>query len=244
MSKVTATAEQYNEAWLAECDRSYPEIDLLTKSLGYDLDRSWMQDIARVLACPVKVNPPCWQHGRVIYGVLRRYLDSAHAGTSSANPVRCLDIGTAKGYSAIVAARALLDAGRVGRVTSIDVIDPDARARRNTVAEVRGLLTLHDTVSFWPEEVKLVDFVLGKGENWFVMNRKRIHFAFVDGKHAYDSVKKELVGLSGCQDVGDIIICDDLQVPGVRRAVDELMGYDKTVVTALENRVYSVLVKR
>lgn len=239
MSKVTATKEQYDAAWRDECARSYPEIDLLVKTIGYDLDREWMQTAARVLACPVKVNPPCWQHGRVVYAVLRRYLSS-----TPADVVRCLDIGTAKGYSAIVAARALIDAGRVGLVTSIDVIDPDAKARRNTVAEVDGLLTLHETLADWQQEKSMVNFVLGKGENWFVMNRKRIHFAFVDGKHAYESVRKELVGLAGCQDVGDVIICDDLQVPGVARAVKELRGYDKTDVVALPERVYSVLVKK
>ena len=49
---------------------------------------------ARVLACPLKANPPNWQHGRVLYAGYRAYL----AGLQ--RRVLLLDIGTAKGFSA------------------------------------------------------------------------------------------------------------------------------------------------
>jgi predicted O-methyltransferase YrrM len=152
-----------------------------------------------------------------------------------------LDIGTAKGFSAVVMARACLDAGRAFRITSLDVIDPDGRARRNTVAEVDGLKTLYETLEPWSKEIENVDFVHGKGENWLVLNRKRIHFAFVDGKHTYDAVRRELSGLAGVQVSGDVIVCDDLQVPGVRKAVDEFSGYGRYDVQVLPERSYAVL---
>ncbi len=243
MGKITATKAEYDGAWLRECEQNYPAVAAVEDSVGIKVDGDWLRNAARVLACPVKINPPNWQHGRVLYSLLRAYLADTTDGMSSVKPVRCLDIGTAKGFSAVCMARAALDAGRVVRVTSIDVIDPDARTRRNTVAEVDGLRTLPETLSPWPDELALIDFVLGKGENWFVMNRKRIHFAFVDGKHAYESVKKELAGLSGCQERGDIIVCDDMQVPGVARAVDEFQGYSRMDVKVLPERAYAVLVR-
>lgn len=242
MPKVTASREEYEAAFATEAIKSYPSVDAWEERSGFAVDRQWLLDAARVLACPVKQNPPNWQHGRVVYSTLSAYLSGTNIGRSFA--LRCLDVGTAKGFSALCAARAILDAGVHGSITSVDVIDPDARARRNTVAEVDGLLTLRETLRMWPAETALIDFVLGKGENWLVMNRKRVHFAFVDGKHAYESVRKELVGLAGVQDKGDVTICDDLQVPGVERAVSEVKCYDKTFVTVLPERKYAVLVRK
>src|SRR5690606_18161294 len=153
----------YDAAFDAEVRVRYPVIDALEKEQGYAAPLAWLLGAARVLACPVKVNPPNWQHGRVIYALVRWYLDRpSYPGRSSASPVNLLDVGTAKGCSAICAARALLGHGRFGRVTSIDVIDPEAAVRRNTVAEVGGHLTLRQTLEPWSEEVALVDFVLGK----------------------------------------------------------------------------------
>lgn len=236
---MTATKAEYDLAFERECFKDYPTVAAVEDSLDFRISREWLRGAARVLACPVKINPPNWQHGRVLYAALRTYMKD----NPSADQLNVLDIGTAKGFSALCMARAALDAERTVRITSIDVIDPDGRARRNTVAEVDGLLTLHETLSQWPEETKSIDFILGKAENWLVLNRKRIHFAFVDGKHAYESVRKELTSLSQCQMAGDVIVCDDLQVPGVRRAVDEVQGYGRYDVTVLPERAYAVLQK-
>ncbi len=68
--KNTATKEQYMEIWQRECANEYPVIDGLEKRLGFAVDREWLNSTAYVLTCPVKLNPPNWQHGRVIYAVL------------------------------------------------------------------------------------------------------------------------------------------------------------------------------
>ena len=153
-----------------------------------------------------------------------------------------LDIGTAKGFSAIVMARALEDAEQSGQVTSVDVIDPQARCRRNTIAEVDGLRTLYEIVAPWAES-RRIRFVCAKAENWLMMNRDRVHFAFVDGKHSYDAVRRELASLSQSQVTGDVIVCDDLQIPGVAKAIMELSGYAKEAVHAYSDRGYMVMEK-
>lgn len=238
MGKVTATREQYEAAFLRECDVAYPMIDQYERESGFAVDGEWMLGAARVLACPVKNNPPNWQHGRVLYATVRSRL----LLWDRRDEVHLLDIGTAKGFSALVMSRALADAKVNGTITSIDVIDPQARAVRNTIAEVGGLRTLHETVAPWPES-RAVKFVCAKAENWLMMYRERFHFAFVDGKHTYDAVTKELTYLSQAQESGDVIMCDDLQVPGVAKAIGELEGYHRTDVWALANRGYAVLAK-
>lgn len=239
MGKVTATVEQYHAAFALELRQLYPVVDGLEDSVGYKIDAEWLSSAARVLACPVKVSPPNWQHGRVLYSLLRAYCASWRSGA----PVGVLDVGTAKGFSALCMARALEDAGQPGTITSVDVLDPQARVRRNTVVEVDSLRTLYEIVAPWPE-ARRVRFVCAKGENWLMMNPERVHFAFVDGKHTHDAVSRELGYLSRSQERGDVIVCDDLQVPGVAKAVGELRGYDRRDLFPLAARGYAILEKR
>src|SRR3989304_7206134 len=62
---------------------------------AFALERTRLEAAARVLACPIKAGPPNWQHGRVLYALTRRYRLTAEG------PLYCLDIGTAKGFSAL-----------------------------------------------------------------------------------------------------------------------------------------------
>lgn len=127
--KSTFPPAEYQAAFERERVNAYPAIDELEARSGYALERSRLEIAAKHLACPVKRNPPNWQHGRVIYALLRRYL-AARTGF-----VSLLDIGTAKGFSALCMAFALADAGMDGAITSLDVVDPDARVPRNSIAE-------------------------------------------------------------------------------------------------------------
>lgn len=146
MSAATLlTRSDYDVAFEAELGEVYPVVDALELRHGYGLVRDRLDAAARVLACPVKTNPPNWQHGRVIYAVTRAYLEGA------THDVTLVDVGTAKGFSALCLLWAMQDAGCRGRVISVDVIDPMARVRRNTVAEVDGYRTLAETLAPWPE---------------------------------------------------------------------------------------------
>lgn len=232
------TSAEYSEIFQRECAQTYPVVDTLESRLGYALDKERLENAARVLACPLKRNPPCWQHGRVVYSVLRKMLSVASSS------VQCLDIGTAKGFSALCAQWALLDSGREGHVISVDVIDPASRVSRNTVAELSGYLTLYETIATWPE-ARGIKFLHATGVNWLTMNRQRVHFAFVDGKHNYAAVSQELDLLLSSQVSGDVIVADDIQIPGVRRAVEGLEDeYYVEYLEVLPNRQYAIATRR
>lgn len=214
--KPTISRAAYDAAWELERMSEYPEIDAIEFQRGYRVERPRLELAARALACPVKVNPPNWQHGRVIYAVLRSMLERHGID----DKVVCLDVGTAKGFSALCAQWAINDSERRGVVISLDVIDPLARVRRNTVSEVDGYETLAETLAPW-SEARAITFLCGTGVNWLALYRKRVHFAFLDGKHRRDVVEQELSLLRDCQAPGDVVICDDLQIPGVAAAVDK-----------------------
>lgn len=215
---LTIDKESYDVAYTREAEMTYAMVDLLETQTGYCLEPERYLPAARVLACPVKVNPPNWQHGRVLYALTRQYLEGC------TGPVELLDIGTAKGYSALCLLWALQDSQCHGRVTSVDVMDPHGTERRNTVAECDGPKTLAEILQPWPEAQK-IDFLKSTGQKWLTENTQRIHVAFVDGKHSYDAVSWEAALLSERQQAGDLAIFDDVQIPDVNMAVMGLTSY-------------------
>lgn len=209
--KVAPTRDEYDAAFLAECARSYPVVDDLERELGYAIDKGWLENAARVLACPIKVNPPNWQHGRVIYAVLR------DLAARRSKVLSCVDIGTAKGFSALCMLRALKDAEASWLVTSVDVVDPAARVLRNTVMEIDGPRTLRETLEPWPESI-VIELVQGTGSSYLKSRRDTVDFAFVDGKHNFAAVAAEILELDRLQQPGAVILFDDVQIPGVAEA--------------------------
>lgn len=259
--------EQYNKAFLLEAAKQYPPIDGIEAAFGFRLDRVKMENAARVLACPVKVNPPNWQHGRVLYAAARFYLYSLAAKRpgmplSEMPGVTFLDIGTAKGFSALCARWAVDDSGIAGEVFSCDVIDPKGKVKRNTVAECNGERTLAEILKPWAADASRITFLKSTGVDWLMQRQSRVNFAFIDGKHTQDQVGNELALLANRQLKGDMVVCDDLQYPGVRQAVWDLSRetapYSVQIVTTeripkfprmwnkelIANRAYAILTHR
>jgi cephalosporin hydroxylase len=238
------TKEAYAAAFAAERERQYPAVDAVVEEFGYDIGRESLESAARVLACPLKVNPPNWQHGRVIYAVLRRYLQQRLRPHES---VVCLDVGTAKGFSALCAAFALTDDGAQGVVHSVDVIDPMGRTdKRNTVADCDGPSTVPELLAQWPLAAARIALFQSTGVTWLRQTESigRINFAFLDGKHRHAEVQSELAYLSQRQIKGDYCIADDVHLPGVLAAVTERGDYGTHLVDVLPNRRYAIMRKR
>lgn len=234
---VTPSRADYDALFAREWPGSHPVIDAIEQEYGHALDEARLREAARVLACPVKVNPPNWQHGRLLYAVARAYAEDRVDA-----PLVFLDVGTAKGFSALCLRWALDDAGATdGRVASCDVVDPEARVRRNTVAEVDGSLTLAETLSPWPEAGR-IEFVRKTGVQ-ALMGFQSVDLAFVDGKHSGLVVRDEASMLSRRQRPGDVVVFDDVHVDGVWKAVAWLRDgglYSVRRVDYLPARAYAI----
>jgi hypothetical protein len=231
--------QDYAEAFRLESSKDYPEMDRLEQSVGYAVGRERLEAAAQILACPVKANPPNWQHGRMLYAYTRRYL----ANTSGR--VRLLDIGTAKGFSALMLKWALMDSGLQGSVDSVDVIDPLAKVYRNSVLDTDCENRLADYHLAWPEASE-IQFHKMTGVRWLEQSSNRVHVAFVDGKHNGDVVVEEGRLLAARQQPWDLAIFDDVQLPGIADAVYRLRSlYDMTHIELKQaNRKYAVGVRR
>ncbi len=230
------TAETYARIFALEREQSYPMVDAFEQRMGFAIDRDRLEEAARVLSCPFKAAAPSWQHGRVLYAATRRYL----ADQQYISPVLTLDIGTAKGFSALCVRFAVEDAGAGTESFSVDVMPPDAKVRRNTVAEVGGLKTLYEILAPWPE-ARCITFLKSTGIDWLMTYPQRVHVAFVDGKHSGAVVYQEGLLLSARQEPGDLVIFDDVHIPDVSKAVESLAKlYDIERLQVLPKRAYAI----
>lgn len=233
--------EAYLAAFGKESQVDYPGVTELETRLGYRAPREALLEAARDLACPLKVNPPNWQHGRVLYAHLRAYLaeERQHG--------QVVDIGTAKGYSAVVMAWALRDGGReVLPLYSIDIVDPFDRVARNSLAELEGLKTVPELATPHLHGAPMPSFRGGGSIAWLknaVAGHRRIGFAFVDGKHHPQVVRDEIELLARCQVPGDRCIFDDMQIEGLRQQVRRQKHYSCEFLEVLPKRSYAIGVR-
>jgi hypothetical protein len=230
---------EYEAAFATERAKDYPEVDAYEHLCGYAVDRERLEGAARILACPVKTNPPNWQHGRVLYAAIRTYL------AQSQDYVLCLDCGTAKGFSALVTQWALNDSETQGVVHSVDVIDPKAEVFRNSVLDCDGPHVLADYLRPWPEATA-IQFYKITGTDWLASDMERVNVAFIDGKHSTQAVASDGRLLSSRQDRGDLAVFDDVQIPAVAQALLGLERSYKFQYIALSGaqRTYAVGVRR
>lgn len=232
------TPQAYALAFAREQMMLYPMVDAIEQDCGYALERARYEPAAAILACPVKVNPPNWQHGRVLYALTRHYL------AGGTEPVSLLDIGTAKGYSALCLHWALVDSGRPGRVTSVDVIEPHGRVQRNTSADIEGKKTLYEILAPFPEH-EGITFLQSTGVDWLQKHPDRVHVAFVDGKHDAFVVRAEGRLLAKRQQAGDLVVFDDVHIGDIHAAVMTLNDrYRIRYVEVLPNRAYAIATRR
>lgn len=252
---MIATALDYQRIFDLERTHHYPIVDEFEQRMGYAIDRAKLEEAARVLACPVKRNPPNWTHGRVLYSAVRWYLSSlparqridlegpAPAVIEGLRHVNILEIGSAKGFGALCLFWALADSGEFGRVVSVDVIDPSSREKRNTIAEVDGYKTLAETLEPWPE-AQSIHFVQSTGIDWLKAHPERLHVVFVDGKHTAAVVSQEAALIAARQAPGDLCIFDDVHLPEIRAVVRGLHhAYSLEYLDILPNRGYAVAVR-
>jgi predicted O-methyltransferase YrrM len=234
MSAMSWTREEkrakYFEAFQAEAARAYPQIDRFIELLGGDqlaggasFKATWpFLQMAKVLACPMKERAPNWQHGRVLYSLARKVGELWR----DAEAVTLVDIGTAKGFSALCMAWGLSDAGARGVVHSFDVIDPLERVERNTVAELDGLKNVPELVEPFMPAGKAVSVEFHRVPGMLfdqAVTVERIPLAFIDGKHKATDVFSEAGKIADRQRAGDFILFDDWQIPGVRDGILRFM---------------------
>lgn len=242
-----ADADSYRKIWQQARQIEYPEIDRFEKDTGHAIDQEWFHDLALLTQVVIKRSDICYQHGRLLYAELSRYIDQ-HADQR----ITILETGTARGFSALCMAKALYDQQQPGKIITFDVLPHNVKMYWNCISDNQGAQTRAELLKNYRELVN--EFIIfHQGDTKKELEKieiPRIHFAFLDGKHTYDYAIYEFNYVSKRQKPGDIIFFDDYtpqKFPGIVKAVDEICNnhqYGKQIIRISEQRRYAITQKK
>lgn len=202
---------------------SVEDVDLLEKKNGFAIDRKWLSNLALQTQIVIKKSELNYAHGRILYSVLRKYLERKK---ESIKKINIVETGTARGFSSICMAKALSDSNCEGTICTFDVLPNNTKMFWNCVADYsKGSQTRYDLLNDWIELVeRYIVFVQGFTRLTLPkVTFVRVHFAFLDGAHTYEDVLFEFDAVSKYQKKGDIIVFDDYNkrdFPGIVEAIN------------------------
>ena len=230
--------------------RVYPEIDSYEDRLGYAIDQDWLHELALHTQVVIKQSELCYQHGRVLYTTLSKYLNG-HTPRDVGDGLTIWETGTARGFSALCMAKALSDQSRPGTILTFDVLPHRTRMYWNCIDDHDGPKSRAELLEPWKDLVQRY-IIFHQGNTRLEMPKvqaERIHFAFLDGTHTYEDVLFEFHQIQMRQQPGDMIVYDDYtpkKFPGIVRAVDQICEeyqYHRTELKAHGGRGYIVAEK-
>jgi cephalosporin hydroxylase len=223
--------------------RTYPGfLEHIEATFGFLPDKQFVDELALSTQVVIKKSKLFYLHGYLLYAALRHY-QASHPDVES---ITVLETGTARGFSALCMAKGLHDAQRNGRILTIDVLPVRERIYWNCIHDAEGKKTRFELLEQWKDLLETYVIFL-RGHTDIVLQQlgvARIHFAFLDSSHDYDTLSMELGYVATHQKAGDVIVCDDYtpaQYPGVVQAVDELLAggkYEGQLFSCEEARGY------
>lgn len=240
-----AARDEYLAIFESARAKSYPAVDAFEEGRGFAIDKVWMDQLALITQVVIKESAINYQHGRVLYAEMRRYLE-----THEVSPT-VIETGTARGFSSLCLARAIRDAGRRGRILTFDVLPHDVPMYWNCIRDCDGIASRRELLADYRD--LLGDIVFIEGDTMAQLDHVstgRVHFAYLDAQHTYENVMHEAAYVMDRQEAGDVIVFDDVtesQFPGVVEAVREIEGSGGYRAERLESeaaRSYAVLTRR
>lgn len=240
-----APRERYLDLHREARSVAYPEIDAIESARGFAIDPDWMETLALHTQVVVKRSRLNYNHGRLLYAVLRRYLADQGGGQTV-----IFETGTARGFSALCMARALQDAGACGHIVTVDMLPHDRAILWNCIDDHDGPKTRAQLLSDYPELLARVVFLQGRSDEAIeTLGLSRVNFSFLDATHSEEDVRLEFDFVAARQAAGDIVVFDDVTpalFPGVVAAVDAIEArgdYAVERIVASEQRGYAIAVR-
>jgi prepilin-type processing-associated H-X9-DG protein len=229
---------------------SYPEIDRFEAVTGYVIDEHWFHNLALHTQVVIKTSELCYQHGRILYSALSKYISDRKEDNSVQN-ITIWETGTARGFSSLCMAKALADTNSYGTIITFDVLPQSVPFFWNCIDDNEKPKSRCELLEPWGELVeKYLVFVQGDTRiEMPKIHSNRVNFAFLDGAHTYKDVMIEFSQIARRQRPGDMIIYDDYnpdQYPELVRAIDEICNggdYKGYLLRANADRGYMLATK-
>ena len=238
---------EYLRRWHQAREAAYPAVDAFERACGAAIDPEWFHRLGLMTQVFIKQSPTCYQHGRLLYASLARYIRER-----CGRQLNIVETGTARGFSALCMAKALSDAGATGKIASFDVLPHDTRIFWNSIHDADGPRTRAELLAEYTDLIESY-VVFHRGDTRLALRKiafPRVHFAFLDSAHTYDHVMAEFATIGARQRAGDVLFFDDYTpdaYAGVVRAADEICdahGYVPTAVAAGPARQYLIAEKQ
>ena len=190
---------------------------------GFKINKKWLSDLALQTQVVIKKGQLNFFHGRVLYSSLSAYINNLDKKYLKKNVLNIFETGTARGFSSICLAKAIIDSGCQGTITTLDCISHNERFYWNCIDDHNGPQTREHLLRNWDEELSKIIFIQGwTNETLPKLGIRRINFAFLDAQHTKEDVLKEFEFVSKKQIKGDIVVFDDVtrrKFPGVCEAI-------------------------
>lgn len=244
-NEILATKDYYLSIYEKAKNEKFLEIDNLENSTGFNVDKSWLDELALHTQVVKKKSAINYQHGRVLYSILRKYIQD-----QKINYIKILEIGTARGFSSICMSKAIIDSKINGKISTIDIISNKNKIFWNCIDDHDGKKSRQELLNPWEEQLKNINFLTGPSSLILKkINYDRINFAYIDGMHDDFNVRKEFKFISMKQIKGDFIIFDDYSTnfPDIIRFVNEIRDdevYEIKIVSSSKYRSYAILQKQ
>lgn len=207
---------------------------------GNKHDLEYLENLALQTHIVVKKSPANFNHGLLLFSKLAQYC----VETRPSVPLTLLDVGSARGFSALVMTYVLEKFAVPGSVLSLDIVSHDTKKFWGCILDRDNGISRAEIVSNFIGFQRII-FLQGKSKEILpIIGISRVHFAFLDGDHEWRSLKHETRFLYRRQFPGDMIIFDDYtteQYPGVIQAVKEISSnYNVRIVGDVLDRGYAV----
>ena len=244
-NEILATKDYYLSIYEKAKNEKFLEIDNLENSTGFNVDKSWLDELALHTQVVKKKSAINYQHGRVLYSILRKYIQDQNI-----NYIKILEIGTARGFSSICMSKAIIDSKINGKISTIDIISNKNKIFWNCIDDHDGKKSRQELLNPWEKQLKNINFLTGPSSLILKkINYDRINFAYIDGMHDDFNVRKEFKFISMKQKKGDFIIFDDYSsnFPDIIRFVNEIRDdevYEIKIVSSSKHRSYAILQKQ
>jgi len=245
-NKPRGDIETYKKLAQEVKNKNYPTINNYEQKNGFAINTDWLNKLALHTQIIIKTSEPCYQHGRLLYTTIRKYIQ-AH----QLPQLNILETGTARGFSSLCMAKALQDADTEGKIITFDVLPHNTKMYWNCIDDLDGPKTRAKLLSDYTALINRY-IVFHQGNSRIEVPKVylgRVHFAFLDGAHTYRDVWHEFNYVKDHQKNGDIIFFDDYTqslFSGVVKAVDEICekhNYTKKVIAVNLNRGYVIAEK-
>jgi predicted O-methyltransferase YrrM len=243
---IKAEKEEYLRLWELAKSESFPEIDALETTLGFAVNKEFLHELALHTQVVIKKSKINYQHGRVLYSLLSKYISDTHIDSCN-----IIETGTALGFSSLCMAKALHDRHANGKILTFDVLPHNKKIYWNCIDDHEGKKTRAELLTGYSDLCERY-IVYHQGNSITEMNKTdmtRIRFAFLDGGHEYRHVKTELEHIMPYQLPGDMIVFDDYSTdrfPGIVNAANEMCSihnYHRKTIVVEGNRIIMIAKK-